>query len=53
MGISELDKYLRWERQQNQNKLRRHREFRQVVKRFVLVSSLVAITVTAVAMLPG
>lgn len=52
MDISASDKYLLWERQQDQNKLRRHREFRQVVKRFVLVASLVAATIAAAAMLP-
>lgn len=52
MDTSALDKYLLWESQQDQNKLRKHREFRQVVKHFVLVFSLAAITVSVAAMLP-
>jgi hypothetical protein len=52
MDNSASDKYLLWERKQHEETARRHLELRQIVKHFVLVLSLVAITVAVATMLP-
>jgi hypothetical protein len=52
METSATRKYLLWDRQQQQDAVRRRLESRQAAKRFVLVFSLVAFTVAVAAMFP-